>query len=97
MVPSAISISSGSEKDSNTRTKSCLLAWGISASFFHPIDLEAATFEKKQSYVMSSIRNKKKYILNLLNNYKVVKKWVNDFDVEIPKHEGIMLKKVFKN
>ena len=62
-----ISISSGSEKDSNTRTKSCLLAWGISASFFHPIDFEAATFEKKQSYVMSSIRNKRKYILNNSN------------------------------
>lgn len=52
-------------------------------------------YEKIISYPIRPL--KKKYILNLLNNYKVVKKWVNDFDVEIPKHEGIMLKKVFKN
>jgi hypothetical protein len=33
---SRITISSGSEADSNTRTKSSLIAWGISAGFFKP-------------------------------------------------------------
>ena len=36
----SVTISSGSEPDSNTRTKSCLLAWGTTAGFFHPTSLE---------------------------------------------------------
>ena len=38
---SRITISSGSEQDSNTRTRSCLIAWGISAGFFKPKNLQA--------------------------------------------------------
>ena len=49
-------------------------------------------YEKIISYPIRPL--KIEYILNLLNNYKIVKKWLNDFDAEIPKHEGIMLKKV---
>lgn len=34
-----IVISSGSEKDSNVRTKSCLLAWATTAGFIQPVNL----------------------------------------------------------
>ena len=51
-------------------------------------------YEKIISYPIRPL--KINYILNLLYNYKIEKKWLNDFDAEIPKHEGIMLKKLSK-
>lgn len=68
-----IKISSGSERDSNTRTKSCLLAWGVSSGFFVPKDLNKnknSVIELYQistrDYILSKNRNLRKYtILNL--------------------------------
>jgi hypothetical protein len=62
---SRITISSGSEKDSNTRTKSCLIAWGISAGFFKPDSLASYDAKiahiKSATYVLSDKRGQRKY------------------------------------
>ena len=47
-----ITISSGSEQDSNTRTKSSLIAWGISAGFFSPTILP--TYIAKRAHIESA-------------------------------------------
>ncbi|QWE00435.1 hypothetical protein FD967_10485 [Polynucleobacter sp. JS-Mosq-20-D10] len=49
---SRITISSGSEQDSNTRTRSCLIAWGISAGFFKPVDFPA--YSAKNAHIDSA-------------------------------------------
>lgn len=41
-----VTLSSGSQKDSNTRTRSCLLAWLTTAGFIKPKDLESIPKEK---------------------------------------------------
>jgi hypothetical protein len=62
-----ITISSGSEQDSNTRTKSALMAWGVSAGFFKPATLP--TYEVNKShigsseYVLSKVRSQRKYVV----------------------------------
>lgn len=56
-----IIISSGSEKDSNTRTKSCLLAWGVTSNFFAPVDLIDKSFDDRIGYTLLKVRNKRHY------------------------------------
>jgi hypothetical protein len=60
-----ISISSGSEQDSNTRTKSSLIAWGISAGFFKPDSLEDYDAIKAHiysaDYILSKNRGQRKF------------------------------------
>ncbi|MBS1578315.1 MAG: hypothetical protein JST29_01590 [Bacteroidetes bacterium] len=61
-----VTISSGSEDDSNTRTKSCLLAWATTCGFICPIPL-LNEYEKElshvssSSYILQSSRNLRKY------------------------------------
>ena len=47
-------------------------------------------YDKNISYPIRPL--KLNYILKFLNNYQIVKRWLNDFDVDIPRHEGVMLK-----
>ncbi|MDC1357726.1 hypothetical protein N8310_09085, partial [Pseudomonadota bacterium] len=54
-------ISSGSEKDSNTRTKSCLLSWGIISNFFLPEKLVNRSINDINEYIISSNRNEKNF------------------------------------
>ena len=71
---SMVTISSGSEDDSNTRTKSCILAWATTAGFIYPLPL-IATLDKNRPHISSS-----EYILQSSRNlrkYKVI---------EIPNH-----------
>ncbi|APG64639.1 hypothetical protein LPB136_04330 [Tenacibaculum todarodis] len=63
-----IIISGGSESDSNTRTKSCLLAWGISCGFFIPENLDDDSYNADTSYqvvtrtyTLAKKRNLRKY------------------------------------
>ena len=70
-----IKISSGSERDSNTRTKSCLLAWGVSCGFFIPKNLNNKHSNKvlhqitTRDYILSKNRNLRKYsLLNFPEN-----------------------------
>ena len=62
---SRITISSGSEQDSNTRTKSCLIAWGISAGFFKPESLPAYSANRAHidsaSYILAEKRGQRKF------------------------------------
>jgi hypothetical protein len=62
---SRITISSGSEQDSNTRTKSCLIAWGISAGFFKPENLPAYTSSRAHIdsalYILAEKRGQRKF------------------------------------
>ena len=61
----AITISSGSQSDSNTRTRSCLLAWGISAGFFAPTHLANINPNnahiETEDYVLQDSRNSRKF------------------------------------
>lgn len=64
-----VSISSGSESDSNTRTKSCLLAWATTLGYICPIDFidKNGTVNRflVDQYVLAKKRNLRKYkILN---------------------------------
>lgn len=56
-----IIVSCGSEKDSNTRTKSCLLAWGITAGFFTPTKLNSKSQNELNDYTLSKSRGLKDY------------------------------------
>ena len=61
-----VTISSGSEDDSNTRTKSCILAWATTAGFIYPIpllgDLNTNNPHISSSdYILQSSRNLRKY------------------------------------
>lgn len=60
-----ILLSSGSERDSNTRTRSCLLAWGTTAGFFRPIEIPEYSSSNShlgsQEYILSDSRNLRKY------------------------------------
>ncbi len=62
---SRITISSGSEQDSNTRTRSCLIAWGISAGFFKPEHLPTYSVNRAHiesaSYVLAEKRGQRKF------------------------------------
>ncbi len=58
------------------------------------IQLNECYYEKTVSYPIRPLN--RDYILNLLNNYKVQKKWINDFDADIPIHEGLLLEKLSK-
>ncbi len=63
---SYVTISSGSEDDSNTRTKSCILAWATTAGFIYPIpllgDLNTNNPHISSSdYILQSSRNLRKY------------------------------------
>ena len=67
-----ILLSSGSERDSNTRTRSCLLAWGTSAGFFKPVDIPEYNISNShvgsKDYILSDSRNLRKYqVLELPN------------------------------
>lgn len=67
-----VTISSGSEQDSNTRTRSCLIAWGISAGFFKPVNLPMYKATRahisSEAYILSETRNQRKYeVLKLPN------------------------------
>ena len=61
-----VTISSGSEDDSNTRTKSCLLAWATTCGFICPIPL-VSTYDKdlphvsSSPYILQPNRNLRKY------------------------------------
>jgi hypothetical protein len=62
---SRVTISSGSEQDSNTRTKSSLLAWGISAGFFKlesvpKYDFQCAHIESAD-YILAEKRGQRKF------------------------------------
>jgi hypothetical protein len=61
-----VTISSGSEDDSNTRTKSCLLAWATTAGFIYPIPLLNSLDVNKphissSEYILQNSRNLRKY------------------------------------
>ena len=56
------------------------------------IQLNECYYEKTISYPIRPLN--KVYMLNLLKNYKVKKNWHNDFDVDIPIHEGLLLEKL---
>lgn len=61
-----IEISSGSQRDSNTRTKSCLLAWATTAGFIAPRSLAGRiAFDKAHidtnNYILYSTRNNRIY------------------------------------
>jgi hypothetical protein len=64
---SLVTISSGSEDDSNTRTKSCLLAWATTAGFICPLPI-LDSLDIKQPHVSSS-----DYILQNNRNYRKFK------------------------
>jgi hypothetical protein len=72
----SIIISGGSESDSNTRTKSCLLAWGISCGFFIPENLDNDSYnadtlyqEVTRSYTLAKKRNLRKYKITNFPDY----------------------------
>lgn len=78
-----VQISSGSEKDSNTRTKSCLLAWATTAGFISPTDLLATYDESKphvssSSYILKTSRNGRKYKVKFMPNYLFNGSFVTD-------------------
>ncbi len=73
-----IIISSGSERDSNTRTKSCLLAWGITANFFAPSKYSDDSFLRKNDYVNSTSRQEHSYTILDFPKYIFVKKFVTN-------------------
>lgn len=83
----SVLISSGSEKDSNTRTKSCLLAWGVTCGFFIPKELYQPTIDANtlnhvytSSYILSKSRSLNAYQkLNLPEDI-----FNSDFIVERP-------------
>lgn len=61
-----ITLSSGSENDSNTRTKSCILAWAISAGFISPISLlnkynPLIPHVTSSEYILKSNRNERTF------------------------------------
>ena len=62
---SRITISSGSEQDSNTRTKSSLIAWGISAGFFKPDNLPLYSAKRahieSETYILAEKRGQRKF------------------------------------
>jgi len=61
-----VEISSGSTNDSNTRTKSCLLAWGVTAEFFAPENFylnEKWDDQRLKEYILSEKRNLRRYKL----------------------------------
>lgn len=63
---SMVTVSSGSEDDSNTRTKSCLLAWATTAGFIYPIPLLASINKinphiSSSDYILQTSRNLRKY------------------------------------
>ncbi len=62
----AVEISSGSKRDSNTRTKSCLLAWATTAGFIIPASLIGKIAPDKahidtDAYIIHSTRNDRIY------------------------------------
>lgn len=65
-----VEISSGSKQDSNTRTKSCLLAWLTTAGYIKPSRLKPdATYIKHmayRSYINSDHRNEQLYEIVML-------------------------------
>ena len=64
-----VTVSSGSTDDSNTRTKSCILAWATTAGFIYPIQL-LSSIDKINPHISSS-----EYILQNSHNlrkYKVI-------------------------
>ncbi len=72
----SIIISGGSESDSNTRTKSCLLAWGISCGFFIPENLDNDSYdadtiyqEVTRNYTLAKKRNLRKYKIKNFPDY----------------------------
>lgn len=61
-----ITISSGSEDDSITRTKSCLLAWATTAGFIYPLPIiKHIDYDKphvsSSEYILQTSRNHRKY------------------------------------
>lgn len=63
---SMVTVSSGSEDDSNTRTKSCLLAWATTAGFIYPLPLLASINKinphiSSSDYILQTSRNLRKY------------------------------------
>jgi hypothetical protein len=61
-----VTVSSGSEDDSNTRTKSCLLAWATTAGFIYPIPMLSSINKIKphissSEYILQNSRNIRKY------------------------------------
>lgn len=69
-----VKISSGSEDDSNTRTKSCMLAWATTAGFIYPVSLlesfnSAKPHVSSSSYILSKNRNLRKYKIMHIPGY----------------------------
>jgi phage baseplate assembly protein W len=63
-----VTLSSGSQKDSNTRTRSCLLAWLTAAGFIRPINLHPLengeyAHSKYKDFVNRSHRGERTYVL----------------------------------
>ena len=80
-----IILSSGSEDDSNVRTKSCLIAWGITAGFFKPEALASYKYTKAHiaasDYLLGKTRSLRKLevldIPDIFNKSFVVKRPLN--------------------
>jgi len=69
-----ILISSGSQKDSNTRTRSTLLAWAVTAGFVAPSSLQAKVKEgtshlDTNAYILQSVRNERNYTKKYFPNH----------------------------
>lgn len=66
-----VTISSGSEGDSNTRTKSCLLAWATTCGFICPVShigsyKEQIPHVSSSQYILQTNRNLRKYRIMFL-------------------------------
>lgn len=79
-----IELSSGSQKDSNTRTRSCLLAWFTTVGFIIPaslrnkINLEQSQIDTEEYIISNATRNESSYykgkLPKIFNNKFITKK-----------------------
>lgn len=80
-----IKISSGSKRDSNTRTKSTLLAWAVTAGFIAPTSFDTKVKERTSQidaneYILRPIRNEAFYV----KKYFPDQIFIGDFETERP-------------
>ena len=76
-----VEISTGSKNDSNSRTKSCLLAWITTAGYIRPARLKTDATDLRhmayRSYINCAQRNEQLYELIELPDVKVIQKPLN--------------------
>ena len=79
-------ISSGSEGDSNTRTKSCILAWLTSAGFIRPEKLFKPKNEfahiAYRDFINQGHRNAKKYVITKQLNFFNDNSFITEFPLD---------------